>query len=200
MSRLIGEKLTELLRPPSGIVDSLFRAITKNADVELVIKIPEYDYLRAEVFVEDIRELSGARFFDLGNVINLLYEDFILQVREATTPLPQMIAYLKERRSLITREMKVRELKPIAPNHWHSEENTIVQRRKTVSLRITIPRKTALRGEVLLRDMNELDREFSMTLEGLVALLLLDLLSEVKRGNGRKFITGIIARLETERL
>lgn len=56
---LISDRMQDMTAAPKGLFASIFRAGTQKMAkvVDLSIRIPHYDLLRAEMFTEDIMEL-----------------------------------------------------------------------------------------------------------------------------------------------
>ncbi|BFH10984.1 hypothetical protein J6TS7_62140 [Paenibacillus dendritiformis] len=57
-------------------------------------------------------------------------------------------------------------------------------------------RALALRGEVFLHDLAMHSGSFEMTIDELLSILFMDFMVEVRKGNHRKLMKLIIARLE----
>lgn len=193
---LLGRRLSELTQPAEKSIMQLLAGALRGEDkAQIDITLPEREFVRADAFVEDIKEMTALRYFDLGDVIAILFEDFIDQVRHGVNQ-RDILQNLKERRHYITQESRIRELRPVALNHWQVQEETVQRRIRCVTLTIKAPTKTIRRAETLLYDLEEIDPSFKMTVEDMVTILILDLVNEVKRGNGNRYVQGIIERME----
>jgi hypothetical protein len=195
MRDLIKDRLLEVTgKKRRTILGFIFSSVTFTEDVE--ISIPEYEYLRAEVFVSDVRKLSGdssVQRLDVHRLMVMLFEDFVENVRHGTD-MGELIADLRMRKH----RTQPRELKRVSSDHWKVKEMgaDFEYREKRVTLTLEVPKDTLYRAQVLLRDLWEYDQTANWTVESLMTLLVLDLIREVKRGNGGKFAQSIVVNLE----
>lgn len=189
MKDLIRDKLLSLTgRKRVGF----FGILTQSSTEEVEITLPEYDYLRAEVFVADTKKLSEDPIVHRLNVprlIIMLFEDFVEVVRYGTD-----LNLLIEDLALRKQRTEQRELKRVSTDHWTIRE--FDDREMLVNIILVIPRETLYRAQVLLRDLWEFNQNARWTVEGIITLLILDLVREVKRGNGNKFSQSIVFNLD----
>ncbi|CAM3220043.1 hypothetical protein PALU110988_09385 [Paenibacillus lupini] len=67
-------------------------------------------------------------------------------------------------------------------------------------MRIKVPaRKRSIYKAELLISMEEMDPEFSLTVEGLVAILIIDMVNESRKGYNNKYVQRLIGQLREAR-
>ncbi|GGG18655.1 hypothetical protein [Paenibacillus abyssi] len=193
---LISDRLQEIASPQRSILGNLFGRLSKTPTVGLRLRFPQYDYLRAEMFVEDLLELCDYEItFQVDDLISILYKDFLVQVAQGTNQ-KQLLIKLKEKQDRHFRVSdKVAEYVWLNPNHLHRTEKNVPRKVKYLMMEMQILRKAALRGEVFLMDLSQLDPEFTLTLDQLISILFIDFVSELKSGNDADLVQNIIAHL-----
>lgn len=67
---------------------------------------------------------------------------------------------------------------------------------KTKQITVEFHRKYLERGEIFLYDLIKISPKFSMTLEELVTILVIDFVQEVEKGNSKKVMDQIIKAFE----
>ena len=142
----------------------------------LEIVFPSYEMLRAEVFVEDIKKASGLKRFKLRDLIALLLDDFIENIR-LDSNITELLVDLKARVNRI-RATQVR------------------QDEGRMSVTVYVTYDTLLRVQVLLRDLRDIDEAFALRVEGLIRILISDIVWEIKKGSGKKLATAVLQSLE----
>lgn len=150
------------------------------------LKIPNYLYFRGKILCEDVTELSGYPF-SMEDLVYLLYRRFLTSVKEIDDPLhvynlllvrvPDK-AQLKKRGSLI--------------DALYKDEETVQY------INLKLKKKYVLRGEVLLRDLENMIPEHNLTVEKLLETTIIDFLKEYQNGNNSRVINSLIQQLEEE--
>jgi len=181
--------------------DRLFYRLYKNVNVEYTLSIPTPTYLRAEAFCEDVKELSDM-LFDQRDLLSLLYDGFLYDVRKIDD-VQQTYTFL-----MLTYEMYTRKV-PIKLSNHDSDEyknrfssylmaNEEIKSSTYVRLEVSFTRRKALRGEILLADMDEMFPEHPFTLEKILEILLYDFIEEYKKGNHKEAMKKIIENLKEQ--
>ena len=140
------------------------------------IVFPSYECLRAEVFVADISRASGIKRFKLRDLISLLLDDFIEHIR-LDTNVTELLVDLKSR------------VNRIRATPYRQDEGRM-------SITIYVTYETLLRVQVLLRDLRDIDGAFTLRVEGLVRILVSDIVFEIKKGSGKKLAQAVLQSLE----
>ncbi|MEK5183303.1 hypothetical protein [Paenibacillus sp. FSL P4-0288] len=178
-----------------SLFSAIFSSTTKqNPYIPVTIKIPEYDLLRAEVFLEDVMESIDREYeVSMIELTALLVKDF-LRVTSTNTKLEELKNNLMSRKSeyLSTKE-KVKEWVEVAPGHNALRERERVRRRRYFELQLEIPRKVALRAEIILYDLEQMYAPFQMTLEDLVTILILDFVHQLQTGKQKEIVKKFVS-------
>lgn len=203
---LVGSRLQELSdpSPPKGIFAHLFGSLlgsNKNRrppKVELRIRLPQHDFVRAEMFVGDIMEMAGEGIYlRVDELIAILYQDFLATIVKGVNQ-KQIAEKLSQKKKIyLSRSEKVQDFVKVAPNHWSLTEQVVKKNIKWVILPIELYRHVAFRGEGFLLDLTTIGPDFQMTLEELISILTIDFIAQVRAGNDAKVITRIINNLDS---
>ncbi|WP_019156853.1 hypothetical protein [Robertmurraya massiliosenegalensis] len=191
---LIQSELQSLsLKNPNNWFERLFYKLYKNTDVDYILSVPTSTYLRAEAFCEDVRELSEI-YFDQSDLLSLLYDGFLHDVRQMDD-VQKTYSFLMMTYDMYSQKVPVKILAN-SDERFHSyfmaaEENNLA----SVQLEVSFTRKKALRGEILLADMDESFPEHPFTLEKILEMLLYDFIEEYKKGNHKMAMRKIIDNL-----
>jgi hypothetical protein len=194
---LISDRMQEMTAAPKGLFASIFRSgPQKLAKVDLTIRIPHYDLLRAEMFTEDIMELCDYDLqLNVYELVALLFKDFLSQVTNGTDQ-RALLTKLMEKHEFYLQPTETRkEYIQVTPNHLQFKDVVVPKKTKWVVLKLELTRKAALRGEVFLMDLSQIDPRFQLTLEELIPILIMDFVVQLKAGNDGNLIQGIIANL-----
>lgn len=169
----------------------------------LKIEVPYYEYLRGEVFVEDIKDLfDEAQHLTLYHLIVLLYFDFLEQVKKGAK-YEQICPFLiSAKKKYIDRPSVLkRELKQVTPHllslEQREEEIEVTSEEKKAEITLRIKEVGIYRGEVFLHDISPylIDAEF--TVENLLVILFLDFLQRIKeQGNSTQVMKNILLNFE----
>ncbi|MGM0890564.1 MAG: hypothetical protein ACQEW5_27430 [Bacillota bacterium] len=188
-ANLIDEELS--LIGSSNFIGKLLHKVNKSSTVILTIDVPLNLFLRAEVFCEDIQDLSDMHF-EQNDLMNLLYNDFLLFAKKN----PDSKALFRLLTSLEQHAGKNSRLQKYGKSTFkliHIDKN---QEMKTLNLRMR--RKFALRGEVLLADMEEVQPDHGYTLEKVFELLYIDFIDKFRKGNHSGAVENILRLLDDE--
>ncbi|MGE1102245.1 hypothetical protein [Peribacillus simplex] len=175
----------------SNFIGKLLHKVNKSSTVLLRVDVPLNLFLRAEVFCEDIQDLSDMHF-ELNDLMNLLYNDFLLFAKKN----PDSNALFRLLTSLdqyAGKDSRLEKYGDYAFKLIHRDKN---QDMKTLNLRMR--RKFALRGEVLLADMEEVQPEHGYTLEKVFELLYIDFIDKFRKDNHAGAVENILRLLDDE--
>ncbi|WP_273848306.1 hypothetical protein [Halalkalibacter alkalisediminis] len=174
---LIGQELK-----PSSFMTRIF--IPMNTELRLMV--PRDIYFRAQVLCEDVYELTENRF-KLGNLVEMLWEDFLDYVRrkqdiKATYQL--LLEYDQGTPNVRLKkydEKNIEEvpLYPVRKPSIDDEVEVFYSKMK---------RKDALRGEVMLSDIAQLFPNHHFTLERVLEILLIDFIVKYSKGEAQKIV------------
>lgn len=169
----------------------LLYKMNKSSTVLLSIDVPLPLYLRAEVFCEDIQDLSNMPFVQ-NDLMNLLYNDFLLFAKKNPNPMAlfRMLTSLEVQAG---KDAKLERKGTTVFKLIHTEKQ---QDMKTLNLRMR--RKFALRGEVMLADMEEVEPNHGYTLEKVFELLYIDFIEKFRKGDHTNAIENILRLLDDE--
>ncbi|WP_209124454.1 hypothetical protein [Alkalihalobacillus sp. BA299] len=180
---LIGNELTKL-KDKTFAEKALSFLLFSGKNVHLKIYIPNDLYLRAEVFCDDIRELSEDEF-DQNILLGILYEDF-LRVNRAKESLFNLY------RRLTVHEKKSPSIKGLHIDDYYHDDPY----EDTHELTVRIQRKEALRGEVLLSDLSNFYPDHPFTLEMVLETIYIDFLEDIKKDGSHKAVKELLKRME----
>lgn len=172
----------------SDFLGRLIQKMNKTSSVFLSIEIPKNLFLRASVFCDDIQELSEMSFVQ-NDLINLLYNDFLLYAKKNPDPkkIFSLLASLEKSGKDTLLEQKSKSVFKLVHRENHQDN---------VKLQLRMRRKVALRGEVLLADMEEVQPEHGYTLEKVIELLYIDFIDKFRKGDNESVIKNILALIE----
>jgi len=196
---LISDRLQEIASPPKGIFATLFGSSRHRAKVDIRVRLPQYEYLRAEMFVEDLLDLCDDEVsLGVDDLIAILYKDFLDTIARGANQKELVFKLLDKRDKYLKPSEVIKEFVNISQNHLHLTEKVIPKKIKWVVMQLEFSRKAALRGEVFLMDLSQLDPKFQLTLEELISILVIDFVTQLKAGNDAKLIQSIIDNLQDE--
>lgn len=184
------EELKELSYKPVGVFDTLLHKLTRKIsptlDLRYSFSVPVSDYLRAELFCDDISEVTESRFTQ-RDLISLLLDDFLIQAKQRSNPY-DLYRELDFRNQQATVEI----LDYSNPNK-KKEHN---HQSSTKTIECIIKRKEALRLEVMLSDIANLDETYSFTVQEVLKILYCDFIFKYKTGQLTNVMETIIKRME----
>ncbi|BFH18319.1 hypothetical protein J6TS7_32270 [Paenibacillus dendritiformis] len=157
--------------------------------VTLEIRVRNIDLLRAEVFLDDIVCLAGEEFeiMSIESLIALLYDDFLLHIRQGVDAEERDIEYEEVANSLINLRKKYYKRA--------GEDTEFRQVDKWLFYNLRLQRRQALRGEVFIYDMQQLVPQMKISVEDVISLLFLDFMANVRKGKQREMIKALLERL-----
>ncbi|KZE67997.1 hypothetical protein AWM68_17655 [Fictibacillus phosphorivorans] len=175
----------------------------------LNIQMPYYDYLRGKIFINDLRDNhvdSVPYNFDINDLIWMLYQDFLNQVKKGAQN-DQIAAYLVGGKQRYFKKQKKAKkvMKPLTEHVFtfeivdeEVEENTDSEdNAKTAYLDIRISESELLRGEVLIHDLTAYLKGVEVSIEEVVTIVYLDFIENVKsNGNSVKVQKSILAHMK----
>ncbi|WP_110925927.1 hypothetical protein [Bacillus massiliglaciei] len=181
---LIGKELN--IEPPVEndsfflrILDRIIPEKPKSCECEFIIRIPTYLYLRAAALVDFICEEYDLDF-DLGTFIWILYRDFLGRAYKYNN-LIELCNFINA--------MEDNEVKVI------DYQGAIINRSKVpegmTKIIITLTKKEALKGELVLSDLYEAFC-ISITLERLIEMHFIHFIREYKKGNLPNAVADIV--------
>ncbi|MFC5651009.1 hypothetical protein ACFPYJ_18235 [Paenibacillus solisilvae] len=178
---LIRQKLIKMTESAPG----LFQRLNKKS-ISVMVRTRGIDLLRAEVFLDDLNVLSGGEYqhyFTFTPFVQLLYDDFLLQIRKQYSPVEMANRLVSRRRK-----------------YFNNQDGLCSHTLKSKWFLIPVPleRPLVLRGEVFLHDLTVSCPGFKMNLSALLSILVLDFISEIRKGNQQELIRMIVNRLEQD--
>lgn len=196
--KLIEEELDYIQSKPTTLIDKFLWGVTRRGMIEYNISLPVSIYLRLQVFCEDIEELSEY-VFTPQDLIDALYDDF-LYFSKKVADIDKIYNQLMLQKEIIenaypsTNEFAANDKRLIIKN------NEIVSSIRNVApsfvtIKIGIKRKKALRGEIVLADMEEQYPDHPFSLERIVCIMIIDFINEVKNGNAKVLTERILNNL-----
>ena len=188
-ANLLSEELSFI--KDNDFISKILYKFTKTSTITLTIEVPVNLYLRAEVFCDDVMELSEM-IFDQGDLIYLLFNDFMLFAKKNPNP----IAIFKLLTSLEREAGKDAILEQQEGNLFKLTHQQKQQQMKILEFKFR--RKHALRGEILLADLEEVQPKHGFTLEKVLSLLYCDFVDKFRKGNNSEVINTIVSSLTEE--
>ncbi|MFS0783345.1 hypothetical protein [Bacillus sp. 1P06AnD] len=166
----------------------------------IYIDIPYIDYIRGNVFVEDMKEnFDDVPYnFNLSYLIYLLYDEFLTQVKLGANH-KEVASYLinayDQYCTVTTQEVRV--LKAVSKSSFKFETAAKEQRsqEKQVELQLKMKKSEILRGEIILHDIQEYLGEKKITIEHILIARYLDFINDVKKnGNSLTIQKAILSK------
>jgi hypothetical protein len=198
-SPMLQEKVTGKSAPKN-----LFRALFSSRRY-LTIALPYYDYLRGNVFIEDLKDAYGEAvplMFDISVLLLLLYDDFMNQVKRGAKH-HDIAMYLKQgmRQYFSKPKQEKRVMQAVNDRLFTFEtvEEEVEEevKEKTAYLEMRIRESEILRGEFLLHDVEPFMEGTNVAIEQLISLVYLNFIEGIKaEGNSPSIQKSIIAHLK----
>lgn len=170
----------------------------------LQIEVPYYEFLRGEVFVEDMKDLfeEAPQNLSLYHLIALLYFDFLEQVKKGAK-YDQICPFLiSSKKKFLERPMvQKRVLKQVTSNLFSFEQREVeievTSEEKRAEITLRIKESEIYRGEVFLHDISPYMMGEELTVEGLLVILFMDFLQSIKeKGNSSQVMKAILLNYE----
>lgn len=176
-----------------GILSSILTIPSRPVGVFMKIDLPEYEVLRAQVFLEDLCEkLEDDSTLTIVDLIALLLKDFLHVVSTTTKMEVLKDSLLEKRAQFLSKTERVEEFVEVAPGHSSLRVRDKSRRMRYFSLELTVPRKTALRLEIVLYDLEQMFKSFQMGIDELVAVVFLEFVHHLKIGKQKDMIKRFI--------
>ncbi|WP_374723593.1 hypothetical protein [Calidifontibacillus erzurumensis] len=186
----------EVYKSKFSFINRLFR----NIPIRYTIHIPTTVYLRAEVFCADLEEEFEA-YLSTEQLITLLYIDFLQFTRRTNdldTIYNKLATWMPKKKKKARRQIKVYGLgwmENIDVEEEADEENEIEMNKNMSEIIVPIKRKDALRGEVLLADMEQLYPGHGITLEKILEICICDFIHKYTNGDLKNIMKRIVDAL-----
>ncbi|MFJ7367548.1 hypothetical protein ACIQWQ_26130 [Peribacillus frigoritolerans] len=170
----------------------------------LQIEVPYYEFLRGEVFVEDMKDLfeEAPQNLSLYHLIALLYFDFLEQVKKGAK-FEQLCPFLiSSKKKFLERPMiEKRVLKQVTTNLFsfeqREEEIEVTSEEKRAEITLRIKESEIYRGEVFLHDISPYLMDEELKVEDLLVILFMDFLKRIKeKGNSSQAMKAILLNFE----
>lgn len=184
--------------------DSLLDFLFTSKYRYIEIKLPYYEYLRGEVFCQDLMDLfeEAPYTFSVVSLMSILFEDFLTQIKKGTN-YENMARFLVENKYkyLDPPKKETRVLKQVNTNLFSfetTEEEVAVKEEnsRTAYLTVKIRDKMLLRGEIFLHDLSPFLNKELLQIEELFAILYLDFIAKIKeKGNNVDVMKAILNRI-----
>lgn len=177
------------------IFSSILTIPSRPASVFLKIDLPEYEVLRSQIFLEDLSEqLEDGIELSIVDLLSLLLKDF-LYVASTTTKMENLKdSLLEKKQQFLAKTERVEEFVEVSPGHSTLRVRDKPRRVRYYTLELTIPRKTALRLEIVLYDLEQLFKSFQMSLEELISIVFLEFVHYLKIGKQKDMVKRFIQR------
>ncbi|MFD4819627.1 hypothetical protein [Peribacillus butanolivorans] len=188
-ANLIDEELS--LIGSTNFIGKMLHKMNKSSIILLSVEVPLNSYLRAEVFCEDIQDITETPF-DQRTLLTLLYEDFLYEAKIN----PDLKKIFKVLTRLEHESGKTAVLEKKTDSIFkliHKEQHMELK-----SLDVRMRRKYALRGEIILADMEDAHPNHGYTIERVLELLYMDFIDAFRKGNNTEVIQKIIKLLDVE--
>ncbi|MFJ7941118.1 hypothetical protein ACIQYG_21885 [Peribacillus sp. NPDC096622] len=188
-ANLIDEELS--LIKSNNFIGKMLHKMNKTSVILLSIQVPLNSYLRAEIFCEDIQDLSEMPFSQ-NDLMKLLYEDFLYFAKINPDP-KKMFKLLSTLERESGKDAILEKQTDSIFKLIHKDQH---QELETLELRMR--RKYALRGEVLLADLEEHHPNHGYTIERVIELLYMDFIDTFRKGDNTEAVQKIIKLLDVE--
>lgn len=163
--------------------------LNKSSNVHMDIEVLYADYLRGEYICEDVKELTGT-YFNHDSLINLIYDNFLIQARNEPNK-KQMFQFFRTLEKDAHRENEINLIKEKNASIFKLANKK--KQKKMHTFHACFKRKSALKGELILEDMEEVVPNHGYTLEKILSLLYGDFINLFRRGeNSEAYILRIL--------
>ncbi|PGT83287.1 hypothetical protein [Bacillus sp. AFS040349] len=169
------------------ITNRLFRSLTQRSFQKYEIELPTSIYLRGELLCEDIADKSGVTF-DFHSLILVLIEDFLIDLRKKYDPIA------------VYKGLLARDQRPPIVKRYETELELISRTdTKIISLEFDLERKLALRLEVFVADLEDLNVEYPLDVQSIIEILICDFITCYKKGLSKNAFKEIVEHLTGEK-
>lgn len=183
------EELEDLSYKPTSFFEKIIhkatRKIALTTDLKYSFTVPVSEFLRGELFCSDVSEAIDGHFTQL-ELIDILLSDFLFQAKRRSNPFD------------LYKELNTRVQQSIQIYDYHGEKEEFQispNTRKMKEINCTIKRKEALRLEVMLSDIADLEPENLFFVKDVLQILYSDFIRKYKNGELTNVLENIIKRL-----
>ncbi|QOY37022.1 hypothetical protein AWH56_005085 [Anaerobacillus isosaccharinicus] len=171
--------------------------IINYSTVFLDLTIPKSTYFRMKILCEDISDLSGS-IFPQQKMLDLLWYDFINQIKRVPNfNLIYDMLLERETKTIVTTRGVIQERRNTFT--FFEDEQLVVKKtiktNESMNFTYRINRKQALRGEVFLADMSQVQPNHHFTLERVLEIIYCDFIEKYKQGDAEKIVGEIVDSL-----
>ena len=176
----------------------------KNNKKLISIEIPYVDYIRGNVFIDDLRDNfhETPYRFDVPQLMYLLYDDFLNQIKKGADNKEIAQFLIRGKQQYFNKKViEKRVMKQVTSNFFQFENGQEViegqnEKEKKVCLELKIRENVLLRGEILLHDIDDYMKDEHVTIEEIFAIRYLDFIRNVKqKGNSVQVQRSILERI-----
>lgn len=195
---LIQQELSLLSDKSKNWLDRMFNYFYKTVQVQYQIKTPTSTYLRMEVFCEDVSDISEVHFTQ-RDLLSLLYDDFLRYAKKTDdveviyTQLMMKYQAFVQRTPILKQKNSKKQDDDRFPSYLFLDDEQ--EHLNVIEMQISFDRKKALRGEIILADMDEQFPDHPFTLEKILEMLLYDFIEEYRKGNHKMIMKKIVENL-----
>lgn len=164
----------------------------KSSTKTLTLLVPMEVFVRAQVFCEDIEDLSEMQFTQ-ADLIDILYMDFLTHVKAKPDhqEIFNMLVQLERGSGKDLGIVRSKQGSIYEVIHEYRDKNM-------EELKVKFRRKLILRGEILLADLENVFPDHGFMLENVLELLYCDFINNYRKGNNKKAVKEILKVLEEE--
>jgi len=174
----------------------------------LSLTFPYYDYLRGQVFIDDLRQVYEGEVseqFDFIALLTLLHDDFLSQMQKGVRSHKDTAEFLMNSKLHYFKKTKpkpIGEMRQVKSNTFifdfeEEEEEVDLAEEDNVVMEMTSKKSKIQRTEILLYDLSQHMEKERVTVEQLITLLYLDFIYRIKKeGNDEKVMRNIIRLIE----
>lgn len=165
----------------------------------ITVSIPYYDYIRGQVFVDDLHENYGDDLpltFNINYLIYMLYDDFLTQIKHGAKN-EQIASYLtngyyKYCKKKTNTNRVVKSLNSYKFESFEKEDNSDLFAHLTIRMK----ESEILRAEILIHDLEPYLNKVEILTEDIIAIVYLDFIHTVKaEGNSQTIQKSILKYL-----
>jgi hypothetical protein len=175
-----------------GILSSILTFASRPATYEITLRLPEHEVLRAELFIEDVAEqLDENMDLTIIDLLALLLKDF-LQLAASSKIEVLKNSLIEKKREFLLKTERVEEFVEVAPGHSSLRIREKARRTRYCEVELQIPRKTALRLEVILYDLEQMYKPFQMSVEDLIMIVFMEFVNLLRVGKQKDVVKRFI--------
>lgn len=143
--------------------------LNRNPIYTFYFGVPTYTFMRAKAFCEDVEQQIDGQFSP-SDLAKVLFKDF-LEYHRSTNNV-----------DAIFKKLQARDISPTIIMRKHESELLFEEHRGFEIMTTRLNHRDALRGEYLLRDMLDIYKDHSFTLENILEIIFRDFIDDYRRG------------------